>query len=329
MPGGRRIARSAIDRRVLLVVGVAQAGGHTELVGDRPIEVRENRIVREVLLVLMVGEARRVDVAVVVALVRVEGVVVEEARRPVDAVVGSDEAAQLELLRELLVLRRIPSEGSGQRRAVGVAAERVVEIAVRGHGLEVQVVGDVPIEVDLQTGVLELVPVRRDAPGQRVLAEAVVARVLVRRLETPVELPAGTEHRDRDVVVPVVDLRRDAGRHAGVGAQLHGVLVGRALLVAVGQVGDDIDLDSIRREKANRDAARLHVLVAEVVDDAAARVGGAEHAAEPYAADRGVGVRGVRDPRGIQSGRAPRPAARRRSCPRRRRDRPRRASPLR
>ncbi len=163
-----------------------------------------------------------------------------------------------------------------------------------------QVVGDVPIEVDLQTGVLELVPVRRDAPGQRVLAEAVVARVLVRRLETPVELPAGTEHRDRDVVVPVVDLRRDAGRHAGIGAQLHGVLVGRALLVAVGQVGGDIDLDSIGREESHGDSSRLHVLVAEVVDDAAARVGGAEHAAEPHAADRGVGVRGVRDPCGIR-----------------------------
>ena len=147
---------------------------------------------------------------------------------------------------------------------------------------------------------LSSLPVRRDAPGQRVLAEAVVARVLVRRLETPVELPAGTEHRDRDVVVPVVDLRRDAGRHAGVGAQLHGVLVGRALLVAVGQVGDDVDLDGIGREESHRDAARLHVLVAEVIDDAAARVGGAEHAAEPHAADRGVSVRGVRDPRGIR-----------------------------
>ncbi len=61
---------------------------------------------------------------------------------------------------------------------------------------------------------------------------------------------------------------------------MDGVLVGRALLVAVGQVGDDVDLDSIGREEAHCDAARLHVLVAEVVDDATAVVGGAEHAAE-------------------------------------------------
>ena len=176
---------------------------------------------------------------------------------------------------------------------------------------------------------LSSLPVRRDAPGQRVLAEAVVARVLVRRLETPVELPAGAEHRDRDVVVPVVDRARDAGRHAGVGAQLHGVLVGRALLVAVGQVGDDIDLDGIRREKAQpRRGPTARPRCRSGRRRSRARRWCRARCRAVRRRSRGGYSRRTRSTRD-SAGRARRPAARRRSCPRRCRDRPSRASPLR
>ena len=56
-------------------------------------------------------------------------------------------------------------------------------------------------------------------------------------------------------------------------------------------------LTSTVSEATNRTAAsRLHVLAAQVIDDAAAVIGGADHAAERDPADRGVGGDGVRQP---------------------------------
>ena len=123
-----------------------------------------------------------------------------------------------------------------------------------------------------------------------------IARVFVAGLKTSVELPADAEHGDRDGVVPVVDGGANARRNTVVRAQQHRVLVGRAFLIAVGDVGDDVHLDLVRRAPPHGDASRLHVLVAEMVHDAPARVCRAEHAAQAHAADRRMRVGGVRNP---------------------------------
>ena len=258
----------------------------------------------------MIGEARCVRVTVVVTLIRIVRVVVVHARRPVD-VAALRGAVQRELLRELLVLRRIPRHRLRKRRAVRIAPERVVELAVRRRRLEAQAVGQVPVYRRLQPPVRELLHVGREASGQRVETETVVARVgVIRRLKAPVELPAAVrnsrhgaaEYGHRDIRVPAGDASRDARRDAVGRAQLHRVLVGRPLLVHVCEVGDHVHFDGVRSKEPQRHATRLHVLAAELIDDTAAVVRLTKHAAESHAADRRMGgERGAHSVAGVKT----------------------------
>ncbi len=106
--------------------------------------------------------------------------------------------------------------------------------------------------------------------GDRV-AVAVVGRVILRRQKALI--PRDAEHRKSRDSIP--------GGHQGVRGVHRRVLVGRTFLILGRVIAGGRDIETFRGQPAQGHATGGHVLVALVIDDATARVGGRDLTTEP------------------------------------------------